>query len=127
MTLGTASEAGAYCAPVFYVWEQSRGIFIIKSSRSSRHFREAVASPFVAGSILPDIMEISRIYGLQFTGSCSDMEGLPEFGELENLYHRTYPEGRSIEGNFLIVNPSYFKLTDNRLGFGAKIIWKEKK
>lgn len=114
-----------YCAPVFYVWENSKNYFIIKSSATTKHFAGAISTGVVAGSVLPDITHITHIQGLQFTGTCKVPLDAEEDRLARKLYYTRYPIGKLIEGDFLIMIPEKFKFTDNRLGFGKKILWEK--
>lgn len=114
-----------YCAPVFYVWDNSKNYFIIKSSATTKHFTGAVSTGIVAGSVLPDVTEITHIQGLQFTGTCKVPSDTEEELLVRKQYYSQYPIGKLIDGDFLIMTPEKFKFTDNRMGFGKKLLWEK--
>lgn len=112
-----------FCAPVFFVWDNSRECFIVKSSSTTVHYSGAVTSGAVAGSLLPDVIEITHIKGLQFNGTCRTPIDSEENLHVRKLYYSRYPIGKLIDGDFLLIFPDKFKFTDNRLGFGKKLKW----
>lgn len=67
---------------------------------------------------------VGKIQGIQFQGKMD----LPK-GELEKkvnkAYMKKYPFAVLMKTKLWILNLTLIKLTDNRLGFGKKIIWKK--
>lgn len=123
MSMATVVGELPYCAPVFFVWDSSQECFILKSSSSTLHYSSAVSSGAVAGSLLPDVIEIAHIRGLQFNGTCRTPADTDEDQRVRKLYYSRYPIGKLIDGDFLLIFPEKFKFTDNRLGFGKKVRW----
>ncbi|MEJ2373224.1 MAG: hypothetical protein P8Y16_05450, partial [Sulfurimonas sp.] len=70
-------------------------------------------------NILLETKEIGKIQGLQFRGIFRKNEDK----ELSKLYFKTFPYALALQPKLWIIDVDYFKLTDNRLGFGKKIIW----
>lgn len=123
MSMATVMDGIPYCAPVFFVWNNDLNCFIIKSSAVTMHFSTAISTGMVAGSVLPDVREITHIQGLQFNGTCRTPSDEEEDQQVRKIYYSRYPIGKLIDGDFLLIVPEKFKYTDNRLGFGKKIIW----
>jgi len=45
--------------------------------------------------------------------------------ELENIYFKSFPYAVAMNPKPWQIKVNYFKMTDNKLGFGKKIIWSE--
>ena len=123
MSMATVAGKCPYCAPVFFAWDNSQQYFIVKSSASTIHFANAVYSGIAAGSVLPDVTQIAHIRGLQFNGICRTPVDSDEDIRIRKLYYSRYPIGKLIDGDFLLIFPDNFKYTDNRMGFGKKLLW----
>ncbi len=73
----------------------------------------------VAGNILLETKTVGKIQGLQFKGEFK----LLEDESLKKLYFKTFPYSLAMLPKLWQIDVSNFKMTDNRLGFGKKIIW----
>ena len=45
--------------------------------------------------------------------------------ELKKLYFKAFPYALALSPKLWQIKVNYFKMTDNRLGFGKKIIWQD--
>jgi hypothetical protein len=122
-TLCCVDEAGKpYCFSCFYVFNAEHGLLYFKSSAKSRHAGILTSHPFVAGSVLPDKLNVLFIKGIQFEGMV-----LPENHFLaehaSTFYHQKNPAAAAIGGSIWIVRIDHIKMTDSTLGFGNKITW----
>lgn len=111
-----------YCINCFYVFDKANIILILKSSYGSKH--EALTKPNtnVAGTILPEKINMANIKGIQFTGqviSESVVDGLKS----GMIYSKTFPVSLLLPGYFWLIKLDFAKLTDNTMGFGNKIVW----
>ena len=60
---------------------------------------------------------------IQFQGIISEPKG--EFlDKVKNAYLKRFPIAMLMETHLWVVDLTYIKMTDNRLGFGKKLIWK---
>lgn len=122
-TLCCVDEAGKpYCFSCFYVFNAEHGLLYFKSSPNSKHCGIIKNSPFVAGTILPDKLNVLVIKGIQFEGIV-----LPSnhflIEQASSFYHRKNPAAMAISGDIWIVKIENIKMTDSTLGFGKKITW----
>jgi hypothetical protein len=67
-------------------------------------------------------MRVGRIRGAQFTGTITEPEG-DELARARKIYLRRFPYAALADLHLWVIILDYIKLTDNRLGFGKKIIW----
>ncbi|MDE3182065.1 MAG: pyridoxamine 5'-phosphate oxidase family protein [Bacteroidota bacterium] len=122
-TLCCVDEVGKpYCFSCFYIFNAEHGLLYFKSSAKSHHAGILANNPFVAGSILPDKLNVLLIKGIQFEGMV-----LPENHFLaehaSTFYYKKNPAAVTIGGSIWIVRIDNIKMTDSTLGFGKKITW----
>lgn len=122
LTMATAVDNKPYCASCFYVYSESLQCLIIKSDFSSVHVQSALSNELVAGTILPDQLQLNHICGLQYTGRFIKPED-ELFLKTNTLYHERYPYASDMKGDLWILELEYVKYTDSKLGFGKKLIW----
>lgn len=123
MTIATSSENIPYCATVFYVYLSDKNLLVFMSDKSTRHSREAMANRNVAGTIIAKNVSVSKVQGIQLAGKIFEpQDNLKE--ECASRYIWTYPVAALHNSSLWTIEISFLKLTDYRLGFGKKIIWK---
>jgi len=103
----------------FYAYDAQSLCFVVASSEDTLHVRHVLDNATVAGNILLETKTIGKIEGLQFRGS---MQLLQE-NTLKNLYFKTFPYALAMMPKLWKIHVDYFKFTDNKLGFGKKIIY----
>ena len=122
LTLATCSSNHAWCSNCFYVYLEEENIIAFTSDRKTRHIRDAENQKEVAGSVVLETKIIGKIRGIQFLGIMEE----PEENLLEKVrkaYIRRFPVAMLMDTTMWIVRLTFIKMTDNRLGFGKKIIW----
>ncbi len=125
LSIATVSELGPWCASCFYAWDEENNTLVITTDPATRHGAEFRSNPSVAGTIALETMRIGRIRGAQFTGTVSEPEG-EELAHARKIYLRRFPYAALVDIHLWVIDLNYIKLTDNRLGFGKKIIWDSK-
>lgn len=124
LTLATVSNNEPWCANCFYVYDEVNNCFIFTSDDDTRHANEAVKNPFVAGSVVLETSVIGKIQGIQFQGKIKKAEG-KVLSRAKKLYLLRFPIASLMNTNLWVLELTYIKMTDNRLGFGKKLIWKK--
>lgn len=127
------SEAGSepYAAALFYVVDEKLRFYAV-TDPTTRHGAAMLAQEKVAGTVQRDEHEWHEIQGVQFTGSCRQVEGV---GRLKawGLYTTRFPfvaSGNVVLTSALartamwVIEPEWVRLIDNRLGFGHKEEWR---
>jgi len=69
-----------------------------------------------------ETMVIGKIRGIQFQGRVSEPEG-ELMSKSKTAYLKRFPVAILMDTRLWIVKLSYIKMTDNRLGFGKKLIF----
>jgi len=124
LTLATKSENELWCANCFYVYDEEENSLIFTSDIDTRHVSEALKNNFVAGSIVLETSVIGKIQGIQFQGKFIKPEK-EQLKMVKNKYLLRFPFATLMNTTLWVVELSHIKMTDNRLGFGKKLIWKK--
>ena len=122
LSLATSSNEQVYMANCFFIFNKDSNEFIFTSSIETRHGKEMLENSKVAASIVLETKTIGKIQGLQITGTASKLEGELE-KKAKKQYLFKYPYAILKTETMWSISVDFFKLTDNRLGFGKKIIW----
>lgn len=125
MTLATSRDNMPYCCSCFYVFNEKENTFIVTSDNDTRHIKEVLDQPAISGAIALETTMVGKIQGVQFTGSMNMIEG-EEFRKAKSLYLKRFPVAAFAELMLWRIDPDFIKYTDNRLGFGKKMIWVKK-
>lgn len=117
LTLATATTYGEpYCCNLFYAFHD--GAFIFTTDYSTNHGRMMVENSRVAASIVLETRTVGKVQGLQITGVISPAR---EGDKLQ--YIKSFPYAAVADLTLWRLEANFLKLTDNRLGFGKKLIW----
>jgi len=122
--IATVSERGPWCASCFYAWDEDNNTLVITTDPDTRHGAEFRSNPTVAGTIALETKRVGRIRGAQFTGTVSEPEG-DDLKHARRIYLRRFPYAALVDLHLWVIHLNHIKLTDNRLGFGKKIIWQK--
>jgi uncharacterized protein YhbP (UPF0306 family) len=124
LTIATTVEDEPWCANCFYVYLEEENALVFTTDAETRHGKEFVKNPVVAGTVVLETMIIGKIRGIQFQGIVSEPEG-----ELESkakwAYLKRFPPAALMNTHLWIVKLTLIKMTDNRFGFGKKLLWNE--
>jgi uncharacterized protein YhbP (UPF0306 family) len=121
MSLATSFENELSVCSLFYAYSQELNSFVIASSEETTHIKHIKNNPNIAANILLETKTIGKIQGLQFRGKFKELQDKT----LKKLYFKAFPYALVLNPKLWQIEVEYFKLTDNRLGFGKKIIWPE--
>ncbi len=124
LTLATCHKNEPYTASCFYTWSDDLQMFIFTSDPETRHASYLKVQKRAAGTIALETKIIGKIRGIQFTGDVFELEN----NELEigrKAYLKRFPYAIVMKTHFWGFSPDFIKMTDNRLGFGKKIIWEK--
>ena len=122
LTLATSVENNPWCANCFYVWLEEENCFVFTSDDATRHVQDVSINTQVAGSVVLETSTVGKIRGIQFRGTMKIPE--KELASKANVaYLKRFPFAILMKTSLWVVQVNYIKMTDNRLGFGKKIIW----
>lgn len=123
-TLATSADNKPYVCTCFYVYLEDRNWFVFTSDHETRHIRELIAQPQVAGAIALETLAVGKIQGIQLTGTSRELEG-EEYEVALKAYLTKFPIALLKKLNLWVLEPDFLKMTHNQLGFGTKLIWKK--
>jgi uncharacterized protein len=123
LTIATSVGDQPWCANCFYVYLEQENSLIFTTDPDTRHGKEFVKNSSVAGAVVLETMVIGKIRGIQFQGIISEPEG-ELLTKARWAYLKKFPPAVLMDTHLWIVKLTLIKMTDNRLGFGKKLIWK---
>jgi len=124
LTIATTAGSEPWCANCFYVYLEDDNSLVFTTDNDTRHGREFVKNPLVAGSVVLETLVIGKIRGIQFQGLVSEPEG-DLADRAKTRYLKRFPVAVLMETRLWVVKLTYIKMTDNRLGFGKKLVWEQ--
>jgi hypothetical protein len=123
-TLATSGNNKPYTCSCFYVYIENENHFVFTSDRKTRHIGDAVNNKHVAGAVALETSMIGKIQGIQFTGLITELKG-EMLTIATTAYLKKFPIAHLKDLLLWSVQPDFIKMTDNRLGFGKKLIWEK--
>src|SRR4030042_2404328 len=122
VTIATSVKDEPWCANCFYVYLEEKNALVLTTGHETRHGKEFLKNKVVAGSVVLETPVVGKIRGIQFQGIVSEPEG--ELSKtVRKSFLKRFPVAMLMETHLWIVELTHIKMTDNRLGFGKKIIW----
>jgi uncharacterized protein YhbP (UPF0306 family) len=122
LTIATSTDGGPWCANCFYVYLEEENALVFTTDPETRHGKEFLINNLVAGSVVLETRIIGMIRGIQFRGIVSEPEG-DLAAKSKRAYLKRFPVAMLMDTHLWVVQLTYIKMTDNRLGFGKKLIW----
>jgi len=124
LTVCTTVNNEPWCANCFYVYMEDSNTLVFTSDNDTRHGREFLINKEVAGTVVPETKIIGKIRGIQFRGTVSLLQG-DDLEKARRAYIKRFPPAMLMDTTLWAIDLSYIKMTDNRLGFGKKLIWEK--
>ena len=122
LTIATTVDNEPWCANCFYVYLEEENALVFTTNIDTRHGKEFIKNPNVAGSVVLETMVIGKIRGIQFQGIVSEPE-VELLSKAKWAYLKKFPPAALMDTHLWIVRLTLIKMTDNRLGFGKKLLW----
>ena len=119
MSLATTDSIKPSVCSLFYAYDASSLSFVVASSEDTLHVKNVLQNSAVAGNIYLETQEVGKIEGLQFDGVMTPLLK----SSLKKLYFKRFPYALALMPKLWQIEVKNFKLTDNKLGFGKKIIY----
>jgi len=119
LSLATTFENELSVCSLFYTYSKENNLFIVASDEKTTHIKHIEQNNKVAGNIVLETDTIGKIQGVQFRGYFKKIEDK----ELKKIYFKRFPYSKILNPILWKIEVNYFKMTDNTLGFGKKLIW----
>lgn len=124
LTLATCVDNNPWCANCFYVYLEDENCFVFTSDDATKHVQDVEVNSKVAGTVVLETNTVGKIQGIQFRGTMKiPSEKLA--GKVKKAYLKKFPFAVLMKTSLWVLQPNFIKMTDNRLGFGKKLIWEE--
>ena len=124
LTVATSINDEPWCANCFYVYLEDENALVFTTDKDTRHGKEFMINSLVAGSVVLETKIIGIIRGIQFQGRISEPGG-ELLEKVTKAYIKKFPVAMLMQTHLWIIRLTHIKMTDNRLGFGKKLIWKK--
>jgi hypothetical protein len=122
LTICTSVNNEPWCANCFYAYLEEENSLVFTTGGETRHGKEFALNPIVAGSVVLETIVIGKIRGIQFQGIVSEPEG-DLLSKAKSGYLKRFPVAALMDTRLWVVKLTNIKMTDNRFGFGKKLLW----
>lgn len=122
LSLATSAGNVPQSASLFYAYDSEQVAFIVASDTKTEHIHNVLLNDIVSGTVALETDEVGKIEGIQFKARMyrvTHKEG--------TLYFKAYPFAKVMNPELWRIELQHIKLTDNRLGFGTKLLWQREK
>ncbi len=126
LTLATCVDGCPYVSNMFYAFDDNKFRFVFTSEESTKHIKDTLTNSNVGIGIVLETRIIGKICGFQSTGTISKPIG-EELKSAKMLYLKRFPYAIAMELELWVVDIDFVKYTDNKLGFGKKLLWNRTK
>ncbi len=124
LTLATSVDGKPYVSNCFYIYLPEENMLVCTSDKTTKHIKDVEQNSSVGVSIVLETKTVGKIQGLQINGTMIEAKD-NLLKKCKKRYLLKYPYAVLKLTTMWTIKISFAKLTDNRLGFGKKIIWKE--
>jgi uncharacterized protein len=116
-------EAGLpYCFSCFFAFNEDECLLFFKTNSDTHHAKLLKNNKNIAGTIMPDKLNVLAIQGIQFQGYVLQANE-SEQKHAGRHYHAKYPFALAMKGDVWTIQLTSIKMTDNTKGFGTKLNW----
>jgi uncharacterized protein YhbP (UPF0306 family) len=121
-TVCCTEDEKPYCFNCYYAFIEQECLLIYKSSYNTRHEKILESNQSVAGTIIPEQIDLTTLKGIQFEGTLLK-ESFDIAMKAAAVYYLRFPFAMAVPGKVYIIELKRIKLTDNSRGFGYKQHW----
>lgn len=126
LTLATTDGAEPWCCSCYYTYRPEQNIFVFSTDLHTLHAQHMAANPRVAANIALETKIPGKIRGIQISGRVEKLEG-QALSQARKAYILAFPIAALMETCLWALHPHKLKMTDNRMGFGKKLLWEASK
>jgi len=117
LSLATCKDNQLSSCTLFYAYDKQTNAFIVASDTKTEHIQNVLENKNVSGTIHLKTDIVGKIQGVQFKGimlPCKDEK---------RVYLKRFPFALALNPTLWSIAVDSLKMTDNRLGFGKKLMW----
>jgi hypothetical protein len=125
VTLSVFDGSDIWSWHAFYVYLKEENLMVVTSEEKTRHVQmlHSGGTGWVAGGVALETETIGLIRGVQLKGVMEHIDG-SLINKYRLSYLRRFPYAILKGGDLWVIRLTELKFTDNRLGFGKKLLWK---
>ncbi len=120
LTLATVHDNQPYGCSAFYAFDAEQVCFIVASEMQTRHIGNVLRNPNVAAVIALETRDVGKIQGIQVQGVMTQTTQKRD----KQRYFKHFAYAKIMQPTLWRIRIDTMKLTDNRLGFGTKLMWR---
>jgi hypothetical protein len=124
LTVATADQENPWCFHCFYAYLEDENCFVFTSGEETKHIADVRKNNKVAGGIVLETSIVGKIQGLQLRG-IMELPDSEMATKVKIAYYLRFPFAAAMNTTLWLLKAEYYKYTDNRLGFGKKLIWEK--
>ena len=121
LSLATTFDGELSVCSLFNAYSKKENSFVVASSDETLHIKHINKNNKIAGNIFLETKIIGKIQGVQFRGEFLALDN----EDLQKIYFKSFPHAKLMKPKLFQIKVNYFKMTDNTLGFGRKIIFED--
>ena len=122
LTLATSQNDKPYCCNLFYVYDQVSNQLIFSTETKTKHAQDFITNTNVAGSVALETKNVSEIQGVQLLGTIQELKG-EDLKIAKEHYIKAFSYAANMDVHLWAMPLNFIKMTNNKLGFGKKLIW----
>ena len=122
LTVATSVGNEPWCASCFYSYFEDENLLVLTTDEDTRHGKEFIENNLVAGSVALETMIVGKIQGIQYQGIIYEPTG-SMYDKVKLNYLKKFPVAALMDTKLWAIKLTHIKMTDNRFGFGKKLIW----
>ena len=124
LTLATSQNDKPYCCNLFYVYDQVSNQLIFSTETKTKHAQDFITNTNVAGSVALETKNVSKIQGVQLQGTIQELKG-EDLKIAKEQYIKAFSYAANMDLHLWAMPLNFIKMTNNKLGFGKKLIWEK--
>jgi hypothetical protein len=117
LSLATCKDNQLSSCTLFYAYDKQTNAFIVASDTKTEHIQNVLENQNVSGTIHLETDIVGKIQGIQFKAIMS------AFKDERKVYLKRFPFALALNPTLWSIAIDSLKMTDNRLGFGKKLMW----
>lgn len=121
-TVCTSQGDEPYCFNCYYSFIEGEAYLVYKSSFGTRHEKMLEQNKKVAGTIIPEQIDLATIRGVQYEGVLLN-DTMDLSMKASSSYYLKFPFAMVVPGKVYVIQLNKVKFTDNTRGFGFKQHW----
>lgn len=123
-TVCGSSDERPYCFNCYYSFIEDEALLVYKSSFGTTHEKVLELNANIAGTIIPEQIDLTTLRGVQFEGILMK-ESIDIAMKASSSYYLRFPFAMAVPGKIYVIELKKIKFTDNARGFGYKQHWEK--